>query len=120
MKITFIHLEKDNKIDHIECAECGASLIHAIVINGTNYGMDCGAKKLGWTSKLSVSKAKFNHMEMTRKSFIAYRNAFNAGKVTKNWVENEAYRTIETFNLSIRQNGKTFNQFVEEVYEAIA
>ena len=113
-KIEIIHLAKDNEIDTMECSICGASLKHAMVINGRIHGLDCGAKVMGWnttTNKQTENKA-------TRRNNIAANfKKFYYGKRIGNFLAVFANRANEEFELNLSEKDP---QYYEKIAAAVA
>jgi hypothetical protein len=112
MKVKFIHTEKDNQNDNMNCTECNASLKHGMIINGLVYGLDCGAKKLGWTTK---AKAQINKKVSTlERAASNYRTALANPK--SDW---EVYAGVvcELYGLTISRFDPDFKT---KVLEAIS
>lgn len=115
MSIKFIHLERDNHIDHLECAECGASLKHAMQINGKIYGMDCGAKQMGWPSR---SKAAINRKVLLMERDADYFRRVMAHPQTT--LENKRYaagRVCESYGLKLKWSDP---DFLDKVLAAVS
>lgn len=86
------HLEKDNEIDSLTCSVCGASLKHAMIINGTVYGMDCGANFLGW--KIQSPAAVDNRIENISKSIRQFRGFMKGSRPVSDWKRNAIARIV--------------------------
>ena len=97
MSIRIIHLAKDNEVDTLTCSECGASLRHAIEINSVIYGMDCGARFLGW--KESSVKSRVRALTFEINNYMAVYNFYKAGKITEKWVKSSAGRLAQTLGI---------------------
>lgn len=130
MKIKIIHLAKDNEIDGMECSDCGRSIRHAVEINGQVYGLDCGAKRLGWNKPMNVVKATFKTMAYDQSHFLACYAAWkalverNAPGTRIEWMEKQslysAYQVDRSFALGIKHpSTKTNAEYIEEVYQAV-
>ena len=58
-------IAKDERmIDEVICTTCGSSIVNVMEIDGIPYGMDCGAKKLGWKLNKKQMKRAINHINI--------------------------------------------------------
>lgn len=112
--IKIIHLAKDNELDGMTCTQCGASLKHAIEINGATYGFDCGAQALGWKQK--NIKARVDGIEWQVRNFKKWYSAYQAGKASKGAVEVAAAQTAQLIGLTVKFSDP---EMIEKVYRAV-
>lgn len=76
LSVKYIHTAKDNEIDVMECSECGRTIKHAVEINGKIFGLDCGARKLGFPynpAKKSAAVRKVYEIQTAVSRFNLYQ-----------------------------------------------
>ncbi len=112
--VKIIHLEKDNQIDSMTCETCGRSIRHALQINGTLYGLDCGANLLGWPklSKAKIEKKAYR-VQADVDRFVRLMRGHNASRAE---LEVAAGRVCEHFGL---QFNRLEDRFFYNVYKAV-
>ena len=116
-KIKIIHLEKDNQLDSMVCETCGRDIRHAIQINGTHYGLDCGAKLLGWPSHVTASKTKIEkRANMIQRDVARFVSLMKNHNSKRGDLEAAAGRVCEHFGLNFNRLDP---MFFYNVYKAI-
>jgi len=112
--VKIIHLEKDNHLDSMTCETCGRSIRHAMRINGTLYGLDCGANLLGWPklTKTKIEKRAWR-IQCDVDRFVRLMKGHNASRKE---LEIAAGKVCEHFGLQLN---RLDDMFFYNVYKAV-
>lgn len=115
-KIRFYSISKDEFEggDFVICQECGAHLRHIMEVGNVPYGLDCGAKKAGWT----LRKAK--KVQDRMKGYIRVFRYFMDKENYKRAYTDGAYPILAVLGLSRQVPYTTDRGVCEIVNELIA